>query len=1251
MLRRFLHFELGFLISVASFTAFGQANVLTQHNDNSRTGANTNETILTTANVNQGQFGKVFTESVDGQVYAQPLYVSALSIAGGTHNVVYVCTEHNSVYAFDANTGGAPLWQVNLGPSVTDQNCGNVSPEIGITGTPVIDLSTFTLYVDAKTEVGANHFHNLHALDLTTGAEKFGAPVNISATVSGVTFDPYLQAQRPGLLLLNGVVYLGYASHCDHGAYHGWLLGYRAGPSTITQVAAFCTTPTGTEGGLWACGMGPAADANGYIYVETGNGTWDGVSNFGDSFLKLSTVGGLSLADWFTPWNQACLDASDADLGSGGPVLVPPHYVVGLGKEGKMYLCDQNNMGHFNSTTDCTMSNSGTDSCLQSFVAMNRTNTVGTSPVYWNGPAKQYLFIAAGFNTAKSYQFTGTSINTTPLGQSSFGSAVFSGGASLSSNGTANGILWTTGSDSVLRAYDAVNFPTELWDSSQNPGRDALGTYVKFAPPMIANGMVYVGTYNQLVVYGVANSNSLTVSPGNGFDNIPMSSSQAGTFTATVDDSPSLSPINAVIALSKGAQTAYPGLSCIARFNTSGDIDAYNGTAYQAASVIPYAKGLTYHFRMVVNVPANTYSVYVTPPGGSELTVGLNYKFRAAVTSLDTWTIDVNSSPGGSVTLSNLAVSGTQTVAAPTFNPLAGTYTSAQTVAITSATSGATIVYTTDGTAPTESGGTVTHGTVLPIGGSVTISVTTTLKAMAFKSGMTDSPLTTGLYTISTPQVAAPTFTPPAGTYTSAQTVTSTSTTSGASIAYTMDGSTPTEVGGTITHGTALANGGAVTINATTTLKAMAFESGMTDSTITTGNYTITLPPAAPVFSPGAGTYTSVPMVTITSSGATSIYYTTNGSTPTSSSTHYTGSILISTSLTLEAIGTNSAGTSPVTTGQYTINPPPQVAPPVFSPGAGTYTSTQTVTITSATSGASIRYTTDGSTPSETAGTLYSAPVSISTTTPLKAMAFESGMTDSTLTSGSYTIGTPQVAAPTFNPPAGTYTSAQTVTITSTTSGASIAYTTDGSTPTESGGMISHGTALANGGAVTISVTTTLKALAFKTGMTDSTVTSGSYTISAVTRSLTGSSGNGFHSLALTSAQTGTFTATFDATPTVSPENVVVGLSKGVATGYPGISCIARFNTSGQIDAYNGTAYGTSTISYAKNIAYHFRMVVNVPAHTYSVYVTPAGGTELTVGLNYAFRSTAVVSSLDTWNLDVNATPSGCSLTANNLNP
>jgi uncharacterized repeat protein (TIGR03803 family) len=498
--------------------------------------------------------------------------------------------------------------------------------------------------------------------------------------------------------------------------------------------------------------------------------------------------------------------------------------------------------------------------------------------------------------------------------------------------------------------------------------------------------MAYENGYIDSGVTTGAYTISVTVSSSNGFDNIPMSSSQSGTFTATFDASPSLSPSNALVALCKGTQTAYTGLSCIARFNTSGDIDAYNGSSgYQAAAVIPYAKNTTYHFRMVVNVPANTYSVYVTPPGGSELTVGLNYGFRNAATSLDTWTIDVNKSPGGSVTVSNLSVSG--------------------------------------------SGGTVTA--------------------------------------------------------------------------------------------------------------------------------------------------------------------------------------------------------------------------PSFSPGPGTYSTAQTVIINDSTSGATIRYTTDNSTPSETNGTVYTGSISISTTTKLEAIAYKTGMTDSTVTSGLYTISSPQVAAPTFSPGAGTYTSAQTVAITTTTSGASIRYTTDGvTTPTETVGTLYTGS-------VSISTTTTLKAIAYETGMTDSTVISGLYTINITTRSLTGSSGNGFHALALTSAQTGTFTATFDATPTVSPENAVVGLSKGAATAYGNLSCIARFNPTGQIDAYNGTAYqAASSISYAKNTAYHFRLVVNISAHTYSVYVTPAGGSELTVGLNYAFRSTAnTVTSLDTWNLDVNATPSGCSLTANNLNP
>jgi unsaturated rhamnogalacturonyl hydrolase len=320
------------------------------------------------------------------------------------------------------------------------------------------------------------------------------------------------------------------------------------------------------------------------------------------------------------------------------------------------------------------------------------------------------------------------------------------------------------------------------------------------------------------------------------------------------------------------------------------------------------------------------------------------------------------------------------------------------------------------------------------------------------------------------------------------------------------------------------------------------------------------------------------------------------------------------------------------------------VASPTFNPTGGTFSSPQNVTISTTTAGASIRYTTDGSTPSETAGTLYSSPVSIGSNATLKAIGFKSGMTDSAVISATYTISiNKQVVAPAFTPGGGTYTSAQIVTVNSATSGASIRYTTDGSTPSETGGTLYSAP-------VSISSSTILTAIAYKSGMTDSAVISANYTIGAVNRSLTGTSGDGFHTLALSSAQTGTFTATFTVTSSASPGNGLVGLSNGAATAYTGIACIARFNPTGQIDAYNGTGYAAAaTINYSAGMAYHFRMVVNVPANTYSVYVTPPGGSELTVGLNYVFRTP--VTSLNTWNLDENASPAGCSLTASNLTP
>ena len=422
------------------------------------------------------------------------------------------------------------------------------------------------------------------------------------------------------------------------------------------------------------------------------------------------------------------------------------------------------------------------------------------------------------------------------------------------------------------------------------------------------------------------------------------------------------------------------------------------------------------------------------------------------------------------------------TTAAPIFSPAAGTYTSVQTVAITSSTSGASIHYTTDGSTPSASAGTLYSGPV-SVGGTLT------LKAIAFKTGNNNSAITTGIYTINLPTTAAPAFSPVAGTYTSAQSVAITSSTSGASIRYTTDGSTPSATVGTLYSGP-------VSIGSTLTLKAIAFKTGSNNSTITTGIYTINLPTtAAPAFSPVAGTYTSAQSVAITSStSGASIRYTTDGSTPSATvGTLYSGPVSIGSTLTLKAIAFKTGSNdSTVTSAIYTINLP-TVAAPMFSPVAGTYTSAQSVAITSSTSGASIRYTTDGSTPSATAGTLYSGPVSITTTTTLKAVAYKAGNNNSTVTSGVYTISQPKAATPTFSPGARTYTSVQTVAISSATSGASIVYTTDGTVPTESGGTITHGTLYT--APLSINSTTTLKAVSFSNGFADSSVASGTFTL------------------------------------------------------------------------------------------------------------------------------------------------------------
>ncbi|MFZ0860943.1 MAG: IPT/TIG domain-containing protein [Candidatus Sulfotelmatobacter sp.] len=520
--------------------AQAQVSVTTHHNDVGRTGQNLNETILNTSNVNVNQFGKLFACQVDGYVYAQPLYVAQVTISSALHNVVYVATENNSVYAFDADNG-AQLWHVNLGTPVPSTDVSStykdLTPVIGITGTPVIDPVSSTLYVVAKTKNTSNstYHQNLHAVDITSGAEMPGSPVEITASVAGsgsgssggtIAFQPLYQLNRPGLLLLNGVVYIAFGSHGDIGPYHGWVLGYSA--STLAQMAVFNTTPNGSEGAIWQGGQGLVADTDN-IYFMTGNGSFDantGGTEYGDSVVKLATSMGLSVSDYFTPDNQGSLNQSDADLGSGGPILLPgTSSIVGGGKDGILRLINTASMGEYNSVLNAD---------LQEFQATSGKIMIG--PIYWNSPNHgPVVYLWGPGDYLKAFEFLNGSFQTTPISQSTMTNPAGNSNAaplSLSANGSTSGtgIVWAALSYSgdsnqqtvtgILRAFDATNLTTELWDSQKNATRDSVGNYAKFAPPTIANGKVYLATFsNQLLVYGLVPPAALSltsVSPTSG---------------------------------------------------------------------------------------------------------------------------------------------------------------------------------------------------------------------------------------------------------------------------------------------------------------------------------------------------------------------------------------------------------------------------------------------------------------------------------------------------------------------------------------------------------------------------------------------------------------------------------------------------------------------------------------------------------------------------------------------------------------
>ena len=531
--------------------AAGQASVLTQHNDIGRTGQNTQETILNTTNVNVNQFGLLFNLPVQGQVYAQPLYVPKVTINGGVHNVLIVATEDENVYAFDADNPAAPLWTVSLvdaahgagpgeGPmqALTSIGCGDLQPNIGITSTPVIDPVAGTIYVEAKSTNGSAYFHRLHALNLATGGEKLPGPALITASVPGtgdasengtLTFDPYYHNSRPGLLLMNGSVYVGFASHCDFSPFHGWLFAYNA--SSLAKQSVFVTTPNGGLGGFWNSDAGFAADGS-YIYASSGNGSFDTnnvpATELGDTIMKLGTTSGnLSLQDYFTPSDQSCLASEDKDLGSGGVLLLPnqtgtyPHILVAAGKQGAIYVVNRDQMtasnNHFEDSDDCFTQ----DPQILEETPSYMIGAVFGTPAYWNNS----LYFWGAHDSLRSIPL----VNGLPdFNQMTANSTVFGfPGAtpSISSNGTAagTGILWAIDSSqyagpvgktpgpAVLYAFDATNISNELWASNQAPkNRDTAGIAVKYAVPTVVNGKVYIGTSNAVNVYGIFSGAVLT---------------------------------------------------------------------------------------------------------------------------------------------------------------------------------------------------------------------------------------------------------------------------------------------------------------------------------------------------------------------------------------------------------------------------------------------------------------------------------------------------------------------------------------------------------------------------------------------------------------------------------------------------------------------------------------------------------------------------------------------------------------------
>ncbi|MFC5863732.1 chitobiase/beta-hexosaminidase C-terminal domain-containing protein [Acidicapsa dinghuensis] len=1157
------------LLLATGLRAISQVNVTTAHNDIGRTGQNLSETILTTSNVNPTQFGKLFSQPVDGQIYAQPLYMSGITVNGAVHNVVYVATENDSVYAFDADMNGganaSPLWFASMLSTSHGAAAGataipssilssDIQPILGITGTPVIDSTTGTLYVVSGSLESNVVVQRLHALDITTGLEKFGGPVVIKASVPGtgngsvngvLDFDPMWQNQRPGLLLLNGIVWMGFGSHGDNGPWHGWILGYNA--ATLAQTGAFCSTPNGVGGGIWMAGGGLAADQldpvnrpYGRMFVPSANGDYNASApytnqmDYGDSELDLDLTNGVpTITDEFTPGVQTTLDAQDLDLGSGGLLILPtqisgnyPHLAVQAGKQGTFYLLNRDNLGGYSTTADQ--------------VVQEQTAVIGragswSSPAYWNGN----IYWWGKYYSLESYALVNGMLSTSPTTSSEIygypGATL-----SISANGNTQGIVWSVDTETypssgpaVLQAHNASNVATTLYSSATNAARDQAGPAVKFAVPTIANGKVYVGAGGELDFYGLLSSLNPAATPvispaGESFSTSVSAVITDSTPNASIYYTTDGSPATTRSTLYSGAITVSSDETIHAVASATGyDVSAQASAAFTDLEQVPPVTfsiaGGTYTSAQPLTLSDSTpnASIYYTTDGSTPTTSSARYSSpivintNELVTAMATAPSLMSSTPDSQTYVIQLGQTGinfTQGFSASSGLIIQNGSSRLEDTRIQltdgeSSETGSAFYYTpvniqafttsfsfqlsnpnADGftfTIQNAQSGTAAVGSLGGGLGYATIGNSVAIKFDLYNNAGEGSD-STGLYTDgAVPTVPAIDLSSTGINLHSGDQMTVNLAYNGATLTMNI-----TDIVTSATWSTSW------TVDIPAIVGSNSAYVGFTGGTggetasqkILTWTYSVATPVPSPTFSPAAGAYNGPQTVSINyaTSGAT-IYYTTNGSLPTTASSVYSAPIQVTSSETIHAMAIASGTPSPISQAAYTIAQ--VVATPTFAPGTGTYSSAQSVTISDATAGATIYYTTNGTGPT-TSSAIYTSPIAVNATQTIKAIAVEKGLATSTEGQATYTISAPPpvVATPTFSPGTGTYSSAQSVTISDATAGATIYYTTNGTGPTTSSTIYTS--------PIAVSATETIKAIAVEKGLATSTEGQVTYTIS-----------------------------------------------------------------------------------------------------------------------------------------------------------